>query len=366
MEPPAPVDPSLEDRVRRARFDPHELAVVLSHYDLGDIEQIRVYSRGSRRAPKARITTGRGDFLLKRRAPGRDDPYRVAFAHSLLLYLQERGYPVPALIGTRQGNNSMLQVDGRMYELFEFAPGTRYGGSARATERAGGALGALHRLLGEFQPPYEPPVATYHAAAGMEAKLNRIPDAVLAREPQADRKALFRAVEVLGNVYARAVGSVNETGFRSWPKGIIHGDWHPGNLLYGGRKVVAVLDFDSARLEPRVADVANAALQFSMKMVASDNLDQWPEGLDVDRIRGLVRGYDRAAPRPLTAGELRAVPWLMIEALIVESVLPIAATGSFGRISGSGFLQVVERKVHWIAPRSAQLVRFLEEHRGRG
>ena len=70
-EPLPHIGPILDDRARPIRFDPHELAVVLSHYDIGVIEQIRAYSRGSPRAPKARVRTRRADYLLKRRAPGR-------------------------------------------------------------------------------------------------------------------------------------------------------------------------------------------------------------------------------------------------------------------------------------------------------
>jgi hypothetical protein len=39
---------------------------------------------------------------------------------------------------------------------------------------------------------------------------------------------------------------------------------------------------------------------------------------------------------------------LMIEALIAELVLPIAATGSFGRYQGFGFMKMVRRKVNWL------------------
>jgi hypothetical protein len=42
------------------------------------------------------------------------------------------------------------------------------------------------------------------------------------------------------------------------------------------------------------------------------------------------------------------MPWLMIEALIAEAVLPIALTGTFGRVDGLAFLQMVQRKVRWI------------------
>src|SRR5437868_2120745 len=118
-QPPKPqVLPSAEDH--RERFDAHELALVLSHYDVGVIENLRPFPRGSRRSPKLRIRSHHGEYLLKRRAPGHDDPYRVAFAHDLQLHLAARGYPVPGLIGTRGENNSMLQLSGRVYELFNY------------------------------------------------------------------------------------------------------------------------------------------------------------------------------------------------------------------------------------------------------
>ena len=61
--------------------------------------------------------------------------------------------------------------------------------------------------------------------------------------------------------------------------------------------------------------------------------------------------------------ELAALPWLMTEALILESVIPIAATGTFGHLSGSRFLRMVEGKVHWIEPRAEKLIRHVEGER---
>ena len=58
----------------------------------------------------------------------------------------------------------------------------------------------------------------------------------------------------------------------------------------------------------------------------------------------------------LSVAELEVLPWLMIEALVAESVLPIAATGSFGRLEGFGFLQMIERKVRWVQTNREQLV----------
>jgi len=122
-----------------------------------------------------------------------------------------------------------------------------------------------------------------------------------------------------------------------------------------------VLDFDSSRIEPRIVDVANACLQFSMAVDDSREPDSWPESLDVQAMRWVVRGYDETSGEPLTDVERAAIPWLIIEDLVVESVVPIAATGSFARIPGSSFLRMVERKVKWLRPRAASLSSVLKE-----
>ena len=362
-DPMPHIGPILDDRVRPMRFDPLELAKVLSHYDLGVIEQLRAYTRGSPRAPKVRIRTRSGDFLLKRRAPGRDDPYRVAFAQSIQLHLVQHGYPAPRIVGTREDNNSMLQLGDRIYEVFQFMPGIRYDNSPGSTESAGQALATLHRLLADYQSPYEPPHSSYHAAAGIDAKLARIPQAVAAREPGADQGALEGTCRFLREAYHQAAQRVDQSGFRSWRRGIIHGDWHPGNLLFQrpGGPVSAVLDFDSARLEPLMVDVANAALQFSVTWARGEDPAAGPRDLDLSRLNRLMRGYDHSSGNTIDSEELAALPWLMTEALVLESVIPIAATGTFGQLSGSGFLRMVEGKVQWITPRADELIRCMRD-----
>src|SRR5882672_2826258 len=59
----------------RERFGTEELAIVLSHFDIGIVESIVEYPRGSRKAPKLLIHSDQGKFLLKRRARGKDDPF---------------------------------------------------------------------------------------------------------------------------------------------------------------------------------------------------------------------------------------------------------------------------------------------------
>jgi homoserine kinase type II len=350
---PEPVD-------SRERLSASEVRAALARYDLGTIEQVRHYPRGSRRAPKVWIRSAHGEFILKRRAPGHDDPHRVAFAHSVQLFLAERGFPVAALVGTRDDNNSLLELDGRTYELFTYVAGRSYDHSLPGARLAGTALGRLHQLLAGHQPRFSPPTGTFHASPGIKTAFSGAPARIAAVEPGPDAAATIRTVKYLYKAYGDAARRVEALGYRAWPSGVIHGDWHPGNLLYRGGRVVAVLDFDSARIEPRSADLANAILQFSMRIGPADSDPRaWPEGLDPGRLQALAVGYHEAAHLPLRPEEIEALPWLIIEALIMESIVPIAATGRFGRLTGSGFLAMVEEKVRWIRPRCDRMAKLI-------
>ena len=80
-----------------ATFDLAEVAIVLSHYDLGVVQAVREFRRGSRHSPKLLIKSDKGAFILKRRAHGRDDPIKVAFCHNLQRTLARARYPLPRL-----------------------------------------------------------------------------------------------------------------------------------------------------------------------------------------------------------------------------------------------------------------------------
>jgi homoserine kinase type II len=143
----------------------------------------------------------------------------------------------------------------------------------------------------------------------------------------------------------------------NWPKQIVHADWHPGNMLFRDNHVVAVIDYDSARLLPRIIDIANGALQFSI-LGGDEDVNKWPDYPDESRFKRFLRGYDEVML--LSQAEIATIPHLMIEALIAEAVFPIAATGQFGRMDGMAFLQMVTRKVKWLQNNAQMLIELAE------
>ena len=344
--------PSAEARAMNAdreKFGPEELAVVLSRFDTGFIESAVEFPRGSRKAPKLVIVAEHGKYLLKRRARGKEDAFKVAFCHQIQLYLMAKQFPLPHLIGTKGENNSLFQWKGATYELFEYIPGQNYSQSLESTGDSGRILALYHKLLEEFESHYQSAVASYHMAPSVEAGLRQIPK-TLSKSP-----SITEVCDYLLKSYDHAATTVMNLGMEGWPKQVIHGDWHPGNMLYRDNRVVAVIDYDSARVLPRVLDIANGALQFSI-LGGDDDCRKWPDNVDEIRFGKFIKGYDEVVL--LSEAELHAVPWLMIEALIAEAVFPIAATGTFARMDGAAFLSMVVRKVSWLQQNAERLVKL--------
>src|SRR5688572_2334861 len=245
----------------RETFTVEELAVVLSHFDIGTIDSVVEFPRGSRKAPKLLIVSEQGKFLLKRRARGKDDPFKVAFCHAIQLYLASKQFPLPHLTGTKRENNSMLQWRNGVYELFEYIPGQSYPQTLEATFDSGRILGLYHKLLLDFKTDFQPPSGSYHLAPSVEAGLRQIPSTLANSASEADLTGLLT---FLLESYRYSADMVEQMGIDTWPKQIVHADWHPGNMLFRDNHVVAVIDYDAARLLPRIVDIANGALQFSI------------------------------------------------------------------------------------------------------
>ena len=329
--------------MEREQLTSQELADCLAHYDLGQVQGVQEFPRGAHRAPKVVVQTDRGVYLLKRRIPGRDDLAKIRFTHDVQRALAANGFPLPALIRTREGE-SLLVIDGRFYEMFEFVTGQEYDASLEATYHAGEALGRYHQVLEGFQSLYTPPTGSYHNARTIYLAIRQTVSSLpLGQRPHIQR--VLATVDYLERSYRSCARKVQDLGMEAWPSQIVHGDWHPGNMLFAERRVVAVVDYDAARLQPRVIDLANGTLQFSF-MAGAGGPAQWPAHLDESRYKRFLRGYCDAAPMPRE--QLLAVPYLMCEAIVAEAVLPVAATGTFGRFAGFEFLQMVEHKLRWV------------------
>ena len=326
------------------QFSSDKLAQVLSHYDIGATHLTEPFSAGSKRTSKMVIISEQGKFLLKSRPKSKDSLCRVEFAHAVHNHLAKKGFPVTSLVATNDDSTS-LQLDNHIYEIFRFASGARYDGTVEATIDAGRQLAGFHLNLADFACKSVTVGGrlkdSFHDSANVRRHLKTLGTN---RRIDANRK-LQKTVEALMSLYNGSGVHVNELGFDSWDRQVVHGDWHPGNMLFSHGRLIAVLDFDSVKIAPPVTDLANGMLQFSI-VSSRPNPADWPDYLDQAKLVQFLSGYRQVIE--MDKNKLNSLPCLMIETIIAEAVLPVATTGFFGNLSGADFLRMIQRKADWI------------------
>jgi Ser/Thr protein kinase RdoA (MazF antagonist) len=333
---------------RKVHFSAQELVQVLSHYDVGVIEKARSLRVGSAAAPKMVIDAQKGRFLLKRRQVRKSEVDRVLFAHAVQAHLAAKGFPTVGVVPTVNGAETILELGKYVYEFFEFVEGGRYDGSTEAVAEAGRRLAQLHRCAADFSLTDESLTGSFHDSSTVRRHLRLVPG-----KAAGENRKLRQTAEELMVLYNASSTRVNELGFDSWPRQVVHGDWHPGNMLFSDRELVAVLDFDLARIAPVVTDLANGMLQFSIVANRPNPVD-WPDYLDQAKLVRFLDGYRRVMEPP--PEQLKCLPDLMAETIIAEAVLPVVATGFFGNLSGLDFLSMIRRKARWIEKHRDSLV----------
>jgi len=315
------------------RFTPEELRGVLGAFRIGNATSARPLQRGDPRAPKVVVQTDRARYVLKRRAPGRDDPEQVALSHALMIELRASGLPVPALIGTRRDNNSMLQTHQHVYEMMAFIEGAPFDGSAGQCESGGEVLADLHAALAHRDPPFPVRTHSYHNAAHVRRSLGRA------------GTRIGGSVAPLLNHYERAASRVAHHELTGASTQLIHNDWHPGNLLFRGERVAGIVDLESAVRAHPMLDVATGMMQFALRTTSTADSGTWRLELDDRSALAFWRGYARrrtsgdagphGPPPPWTHELPGALPALMAESLIAEVASALAETGRLGPIPGT-------------------------------
>ncbi|MCH2151802.1 MAG: phosphotransferase [Phycisphaerales bacterium] len=337
-------------------LETEEIASILSHYDIGEILSVRIYHRGSSRSPKALIDSGIGQLLLKRRGPGRDDPHRIFFEHAVHERLGSAGYPVAEIIRSARSQSAVMRSDSGIYELFRYVKASRCDGSHASLESCGESLAIMHDTLSGMDSN-APAVEGYHDSRKLTSALKRYAKKFDSAGRDCCQFILKSAV--------KAAAAVDSMGWSKWPRTVMHGDWHPGNVLYGDDgKVSLVLDFDAVRIDPHVSDLAAAVLHFGRYVACRERGDEstWPVQIDHDAAASIIKGYVSASNAEIIDGLiLMVIPELMIEAVVMETMPPLIRDGRFSEYEAEEFLPIVADSISRIQQESGPLFHKMRE-----
>lgn len=214
------------------------LEAFLTRFDVGALVSAKGIAEGVENSNYLVETTG-GRFILtlyEKRVSADDLPYFLA----LLDHLADAGLPVPPAVRDRHGT-AIHEVAGRPACLIRFLPGVSLSHPTPAQALAAGeALGRFHAAAADFplqransmgQPHWEP----LWRRCGI---------------------SLDRILPGLHADLGVAIGDLAATWPDHLPRGTIHADLFPDNVLMLGDRITGLIDFYFACTDIRLYDLA--------------------------------------------------------------------------------------------------------------
>jgi homoserine kinase type II len=258
-----------------------DLAAFLETYDIGRVRALKGIAEGVENS-NFLLHTEKGDFILtlyEKRVEAASLPFFLA----LLDHLAERGINCPRPVRARSGQ-ALGRLSGRPAAIVTFLDGVcRDRPGAGDCARIGEALARLHQAGADFEG----------------ARANALS---LSAWPQLFAPLRFCADDVepgLSAAIAAELAFLKTSWPRSLPRGIIHADLFPDNVLFLGEEISGLIDFYFACTDDLAYDLAIC-------------LNAWcfePDGAFViGRASALFEGYQRV--RRLNPEEAAAMPVL--------------------------------------------------------
>ena len=336
------------------------LATVFQHYDLGRPVAARRVEQGFVNDNWiADTTTGR--YFVKRRHPDLRQPAVIRAQHRLMARLRAEGFPAPVVFPTTAGQ-TFLVVGGEFYEVHGYIDGGPYDRDRPAhLAEAATTLARYHTHVQGLR--LRPLCRSGHLYSPQTLQANL---AALTRAWGADRDAgLTAAVRRLEAHRTDLAARFARHGSLPWLT--IHGDYYAGNLLFDGDRIVGVVDYDKARWQPRVVELAEAAIYFASPQPGDFRHLVYPGVLNLAAFARFFQWYGRAVC--LQEDEARALPdyvrciWLSIslQRLLEGGPNPASAQDALSEVLALGDWARENEGEMTGAARSASGKGYLEE-----
>ena len=253
-----------------------------------------------------RVESDAGVRVLRRYHPRRASE-SLPYEHELLRFLADQSWPVAAPIAAAAGE-TVVENDRGRWALFPFMRGAPPPNTELSLQRKGSVLALLHADLAEWPSP------------GQRPTFGRVTDLDSAVAPEG-----FRSFEdflawyadddperaaVLARTWQRNSADLEARGYAAQPDGAVYYECFGANVLFVDDTVTALLDFDMAHEDARVADIARSLVVDCRS--------------DSSRVRTWLAGYTaHAAPR-LDGDEAELIPPLMVASELWNTVVPLA------------------------------------------
>lgn len=214
--------------------------IIRKHYDLGTVETPeRLKAAHQRRHRKLVVSTEKGRFLAKTYKRDAKTLDVLRFQHRLSAHLLENNLPVARIQEAINGKR-IVEVDDWALELQEFIEGKPMQVDATTLVASAKALGRFHEVCRDFPRP--------ERDARMW-RFSEVPRDTFAKlyDRAREEDGSDRIDEHCNNIalfLRNASDELNWDARNRFETGLIHGDWHVGNLLFHKGKLNGIVDLE--------------------------------------------------------------------------------------------------------------------------
>jgi len=317
-------------------------AVIREHYSLGQVGMPEpIPAAHQRRHRKLLVETTAGRFLVKTYTR---NPYvldALRFQHRLADHLLEHGLPVAQIQRATNGKR-IVEMDTWALELQEFVQGEAMVVSESTLATATEALGRFHDVCRDFPRP------------SREARMWRFSEVPRetfghlferAKRAEGDTKTITDHCNVIALFLRDAAKALDWDARGEFETGLIHGDWHSGNLLFRGEELVAILDLEFAGEGCYLEDLAYAISNLCIRTTAE------PRPL-AEHTEFLLQHYQRY--RTLSFAEEAALYYAVGVKHIATVCYQMEQLGVVAGHSASGWMALLAAQCNWLAQRANQ------------
>ena len=232
-----------------------DLRIITALWGLGEIRQSYKPATGVVNRT-AVVETIRGRFVIRRHR--RDDLSHVLQEHAIMAHARSGGVPAPRPVAI-PGGESVVRHSGALWSIFEHAHGAQIPRDQVAPSHAhsmGATLAKLHTVLQDF-PMGDEAGAALPTLSGTLETITKICTVIESKpfRTQLDHCALERLRSRGDWLKGRPEAALSRPDELWSERQAIHGDYQESNLFFSGANVVAVIDWDQAKLASPALEV---------------------------------------------------------------------------------------------------------------
>jgi Ser/Thr protein kinase RdoA (MazF antagonist) len=291
---------------------------------------------------KLTIDTGAGRFLVKTYTR---DPVildALSFQHRLSDHVAENGVPVARIKRARDGRG-IVELDTWAMELQEFVTAGAMQLSTPTLTTSAKALGRFHRVCRGFPcPPRD--TRMWRFSEVPRTAFQRLFEAAKA---EGDAPGMVEHCNEIALFLHDAAKELSIEKRSEFETGLIHGDWHGGNLLFAGEQLLAIIDLEFAGNGCYLEDIAYGLSNLCLRTTVE------PEVLTL-RTNILLDNYQLS--RDLSHAEMVALYYAVGVKHITTVSYQLKQQG--GRLAGFTAAEWMDRlaaQCRWLAERARKV-----------